>query len=113
MSAVVEVEREVMWVRPVAIGEQVLDAVAHLAGEQLVAFLRLLAAGDVEEDAEHGPADDALILALAARRDPADLAAEHDAEVGFVAPRTPRVARRRRGPGRGRRDGCGRRAPRS
>ena len=32
-------------------GEQVLDPVSHLAGEKLMAFLGLLAAGHVEEDA--------------------------------------------------------------
>ena len=65
-------------------GEQVLDPVAHFTRQQLMAFLGLLASGDVDENSDHDATDDVRILALTARRDPADLVAEHDAEVDFV-----------------------------
>ena len=54
-------------------GEQVLDAMAHLTGEQLVALLRLLACRKIEEDANHAVVDDLGVMTLADRRDPANL----------------------------------------
>ena len=64
--------------------EQVLDPVAHLAGQKLIPLLGLLAPGDVEEDAEHRPTQDIEIFALSPRGDPPDLAVDHDAKVSFV-----------------------------
>ena len=58
---------------------------AHLAGEQLIALLGLFPSGHVQENAEHCPADDPDILSLPACRDPADLVADQDPEIGFVA----------------------------
>src|SRR5450432_95157 len=49
-----------------------------------MAFLSLLASGDVEENALHYATDDIRIIALAAGRHPPDLLADHDAEVYFV-----------------------------
>jgi hypothetical protein len=80
-------------------GEQVLDPVAHFAGEQLVTFLGLLAARDVQEDPEHDPGDHADVVAPPARGDPAHLVAEQDAEVGLVtSDNRPRGRERRANP---------------
>jgi hypothetical protein len=57
---------------------------AHLADKQFMAFLGLLAPGDVEEDAEHDPSDDAFVVALAAGGDPPHQIAVQDAEVHLV-----------------------------
>jgi len=51
---------------------------AHLASEQLMALLSLLAAGHVEEYPKHRSADDTDVLALAARRYPTDFVADND-----------------------------------
>lgn len=65
--------------------EQILHAVAHFAGKQLVAFLRLLASRHVKENAGHRSSNDTFIFAPATGSDPADLVSHHDAEVGFVS----------------------------
>ena len=57
---------------------------AHLAGEEFVAFLGLLAAGDIEEDAEHRAVQHAFVFALPPGRDPADFLTDHDAEIDLV-----------------------------
>jgi hypothetical protein len=67
--------------------------VAHLARQQLAGLLRLLAFRAVEEDAEHGAADDALVGPAPAGRDPPDAVVAPDAEVDLVG------ARRRPGGG--------------
>ena len=57
---------------------------AHLAGKQFMRFLGLLAAGDVQENAGHRALHDARVVALAARRYPAHLITDHDAEIDLV-----------------------------
>jgi hypothetical protein len=59
--------------------------VAHFAGQQFMAFFGLLASGDVEKNPLHDPADDIRVAALAPRRNPPDLLADHDTEVDFVS----------------------------
>lgn len=69
--------------------------VAHLAREELVSLLGLLASRRVEEDAEHHRSDSAVVVALTPGGDPSDLVAIEDAEVGLVG--TEDGARRREG----------------
>ena len=70
---------------------------AHLACQQLVAFLGLLATGHVEEDAEHDPVDHARIVSLTPSGDPPDLVPDHDPEVDFIGAQNP-ARRRESGP---------------
>ena len=65
-------------------GQQVFNPMAHLAGEQFIAFFGLLSASDVEKHAEHLPFVQGGIIAQSPRRDPAYLIANHDAEIDLV-----------------------------
>ena len=56
----------------------------HLSGEQLVAFFSVFAARYVEEDAEHNAIHDALVSAVTACRNPANIISDHDAEIDFI-----------------------------
>src|SRR3954468_19307889 len=67
-------------------GQQVLYSMAHLACEQLVGFLSLLALGDIEEDAEHNPISDVSIISLASSRNPSDGAARQNSKINLVRP---------------------------
>jgi hypothetical protein len=76
------------WVRSRAISVVVVVERAEIAvsaDEHLAGFLGQLAPGHVEEDPEHYPADDALVVAPAASGHPPDLAAVQNAEVDFVS----------------------------
>jgi hypothetical protein len=84
MSTVVLVEREVMAVKLAAMARRFFHAMAHLAGEEFVSLLGLLATGDVEEDARHDPSGDALVVALTSGRDPSHETPIQDAEVDLV-----------------------------
>ena len=64
--------------------QQVLHPMAHLSRQQFVTFLRLFAAGYVQEDSEHGPSDNANVFPATARGDPPDFLSEDDAEVGLI-----------------------------
>ncbi len=57
---------------------------AHLASEQLVAFLSLLPARYVQEDPMHVALMHAEIAAETTSRDPADLIFDQNAEICFV-----------------------------
>src|SRR5438046_6128472 len=59
---------------------------AHLACEQLVGFLSLLALGDIEEDAEHNPISDVSIISLASSRNPSNGAAGQNSKINLVRP---------------------------
>ena len=50
-----------------------IHPVAHLASEQFVGFLGLLALGDIKEDAEHDSIGDVRIVALTASGNPPDI----------------------------------------
>jgi hypothetical protein len=66
-------------------GEQVLDAVAHLARVHLADFLSLLALGHVEEDAQRHATTDRFVVAMAAGGYPLyPFRFQHDAEIDFV-----------------------------
>lgn len=51
-------------------GQQIFHPVAHFPRQQLMTFLSLLAAGNVEENSVHDTADDIRIVALATGRHP-------------------------------------------
>ena len=57
---------------------------AHLAGKQLMALLRLFPSGHIDKNAEHDPADNAGVVALTARGYPSHVVPKHDAKVDFV-----------------------------
>ena len=57
---------------------------AHLARQQFVGFLGLLALRDIEKDAEHDPVGDVSIVSLASSGNPADVAAGQNTEINFV-----------------------------
>src|SRR4051794_23677449 len=65
-------------------GQEVFHPMAHLASQQLVCFLGLLALGDIEEDAEHDPIGYVRIVALATGRNPTDVAPGQNSEVDLV-----------------------------
>jgi hypothetical protein len=50
-----------------------------------MAFLGLLASGDVDENSVHDATDDVRVVSLTAGRYPADLVTDHDAEVDFIS----------------------------
>ena len=56
----------------------------HLAGEQFMSFFGLLAAGNVQEHAEHDPFDNPGIASPTPRGYPAHVIARHDPEVDFI-----------------------------
>jgi hypothetical protein len=84
MSPVVFAEREVIAVRPDAMASRFLT-MAHFTGQQLDAFLGLLASGHVDKNSEHDPVDDAFIAALPARGNPTHLFSHQDPEIDFVS----------------------------
>ena len=57
---------------------------AHLAGKQLVGFLGLLPASNVQEYSQHYAADNPGIASLAACRYPADFLIDHDTKINLV-----------------------------
>ena len=57
---------------------------AHLASQKFVPFLGVLAAGNIQKDAEHRATDDPDIFAFAACCDPANLVADEDAKVSLI-----------------------------
>ena len=63
---------------------------AHLARQQFVGFLSLLALGDIKEDAEHNPIGYVSIIALASSGNPPDIAAGHNAKINLVRRLQPR-----------------------
>ena len=73
--------------------QQVLHSVAHLARQQFVGFLSLLALGDVKEDAEHDSIGYVRIVALAPSGNPADIGSRTEFEnQSRKQPMTARVA---------------------
>lgn len=53
---------------------------------RFIAFLGLLAAGDVQKDTEHGAVDHAVIFALPARGNPSDFIPDKNTEIDLVLP---------------------------
>ena len=64
--------------------QQVLHSVAHLARQQFVGFLSLLALGDIKEDAEHDPIGYVRIVALAPSGNPPDVVSGQNTKINFV-----------------------------
>ena len=65
-------------------GQEVLDAVAHLAGQQLMRLFGMLPLSDINENAEHDAADETDALALTCGRDPPNRIPDHDPEIDLV-----------------------------
>ena len=78
-------ERDVIWVSAVAMVKQVFHPVAHLARQQLVGFLSLLALGDIKEDAEHNSISYVSVIALASSGNPPNIAAGQNAKINLVS----------------------------
>lgn len=56
---------------------------AHLASQELVTLFSLLAARDIEKDTKHVPIVKRGVVSNASRGYPANIVANHDAEVDF------------------------------
>jgi hypothetical protein len=82
MSLVVFAEREVI---ARCNCQQILDAMAHFTGKQLIAFFGLFTAGYVDKNSEHDPIDDAFVTALPTRGNPAHLFSHQNPEIDFVS----------------------------
>src|SRR3954453_15168701 len=67
-------------------GQQVLYAMAHLARQQLVGFLSLLALSDIEKDAEHNPISYVALVSLASSVNPSDGDDGRKAKINLVRP---------------------------
>ncbi len=57
---------------------------AHFTCEEFVSFFSLLSPGHVKEYSAHDSIADARIVPLTTRRNPANLLAQHDAEIDLV-----------------------------
>lgn len=68
----------------------------HFAGEEFSPFLRLLATGDIEKDAEQDAFDDADVGTLSASRNPADLFTQANSEIDLIGTRDRACGRERR-----------------
>ncbi len=69
--------------------QEVFDPVAHFSCEKLVAFFRLLAAGYINEDAEHDPANHSHVRSLPSGRYPSNNGSDHDAKINLIKAREP------------------------